>query len=84
MGRIMPIRSMVIAETGRPSAGFVQRLFYNALATGLARGRITVRLKNRAVTSNEVERLVSNARQTGWIDDQPGAPGAIRNGENWQ
>jgi len=36
VGSIMPIRSMVIAETGRPSASFAQLLFYNALTAGIA------------------------------------------------
>ncbi|MET3225767.1 hypothetical protein ABIF35_006554 [Bradyrhizobium japonicum] len=84
VGGIMPIRSMVVAETGRPSASFAQLLFYNALTAGIARGRITVRLNNRAVTLHEAERLVRNARQDGWINDRPSARRAIRIGKNCQ
>ncbi|RXG99462.1 hypothetical protein EAS61_12335 [Bradyrhizobium zhanjiangense] len=81
MDRIMPIRSMIIAETGCSSSGFVQRLLYNALASGLARGRIAIRMNNRTVTLHEAERLVRNAHQIGRINE-PDAPWAIRIGEN--
>ncbi len=83
-GSIMPTRRMLIAETGRPPAGFIQRLFYDALASGLARDRIVVRLNNRAVTLHEAERLVGGARKYGWMNDRPGAQSAIRTGENCQ
>jgi hypothetical protein len=68
---LMPIRRIVIPEVNRPWAGYVERLFYNALAANLRRGRITVSMNGTIPTLCEAERLVSKARQNGWIHDQP-------------
>ena len=72
---LMPVRRVLITEEQRPWAGYVERLFYNALASGLRRGQITVRLNGRLITWIEASRLVHKARQNGWIHGEPAQPG---------
>jgi hypothetical protein len=67
---LMPVRRVVITEASRPWAGYVERLFYNALAGNLREGRITVRLNGEIVAFSDAERLVATARQNGWIHEQ--------------
>ncbi|MEH2539168.1 hypothetical protein V1287_003102 [Bradyrhizobium sp. AZCC 1699] len=74
----MPARRVLITETNGPSAGFVQRLFYNALASGLGRGRITVRINGTIPTLGEAEILVRKARQNGWRTTRPMRPEKTR------
>src|SRR5438128_1101126 len=68
---LMPVRRIVLTKTDRPSAGYIERLFYNALAANLRQGRITVSLNSRILTLAEAERLARKARQNGWICDPP-------------
>ena len=68
---LMPVRRIVLTKADRPSAGYIERLFYNALAANLRQGRITVSLNSRILTLPEAERLVRKARQNGWICDRP-------------
>ena len=70
----MPVRRVLIADNTRPWAGYVERLFYNALAANLRQGRITVSRNSRILTVPEAERLVRKARQNGWICDPPVQP----------
>ena len=79
---LMPIRRIVLPEVNLPWAGYVERVFYNALATNLRRGQITVRINGTIPTLCEAERLVSKARQNGWIQDQPCISGHLL-GEDW-
>jgi hypothetical protein len=72
---LMPVRRVLITEDKRPWAGYVERLFYNALASGLRRGQITVRLNGMLITWSEAERLVHKARQNGWVHGEPAQPG---------
>jgi hypothetical protein len=67
---VMPVRRVLLTETNRPSAGFVQRLFYNSLAVGLRRGHITIGCNGRTLTLSEAQSLVRYARKNGWIDEQ--------------
>ena len=68
---LMPVRRVLITDNTRPWAGYVERLFYNALAANLRQGRIMVSLNSRILTLPEAERLVRKARQNGWICDSP-------------
>jgi hypothetical protein len=63
----MPVHRLLITDNKRPWAGYVERLFYNALAANLRHGRITVSLNGNVLTLPEAERLVRKARQNGWI-----------------
>jgi hypothetical protein len=47
---LMLVRRIVLPEANRPWAGYVERVFYNALATNLRRGRITVRINGTIPT----------------------------------
>ncbi|WP_157450518.1 hypothetical protein [Bradyrhizobium sp. ARR65] len=67
---IMPVRRVLLTDTSRPSAGFVQRLFYNSLAVGLRRGQTTFRFSANALTLSEAESIVRYARRNGWIDER--------------
>jgi hypothetical protein len=68
---LMPVRRVLITDNTRPWAGYVERLFYNALAADLRRGRITVGLNGNVLSLPEAQRLVSVARRNGWIYDHP-------------
>jgi hypothetical protein len=74
----MPVRRVLLTETNRPSAGFVQRLFYNWLAADLRGGHMTTRINGSVVTLSEAERLVRYARKNGWIVEPPSLPGDSR------
>jgi hypothetical protein len=67
----------------RPWAGYVERIFYNALAANLRRGQITVRINGTLPTLCEAERLVSKACHNGWICDQARMSGHLPFGEDW-
>jgi hypothetical protein len=81
---LMPIRRIVIPEVNRPWAGYVERLFYNALASNLRRGRITVSMNGTIPSLSEAERLVSKALQNGWIHDQSYLSSQLPLGEDWR
>ena len=53
----MPVRRVLVTAK-RPWAGYVERLFYNSLAAGLRRGRISTVLNGRVLSLSEAERLV--------------------------
>jgi hypothetical protein len=78
MNSIMPVRRVLLTETNRPWAGYVERLFYNSLAAGLRRGHITTVLNGRVPTFSEAERFVRYARQNGWIVEPPSGPSYTR------
>ena len=67
----MPVRRVLITDSTRPWAGYVERLFYNALAAHLRHARITISLNGNVLTLPEAERLVRKARRNGWICDRP-------------
>jgi hypothetical protein len=70
---IMPVRRVLLTE--RPSAGFVQRLFYNWLAADLRGGHMTTVINGSVVSLSEAERLVGYARKNGWIVEPLSVPG---------
>ena len=63
---LMPVRSLIL-PTERPGAGFVLRVFYNALASNLRNGRMTIIRNGKLVSEAEARRLVAYARAQGWI-----------------
>jgi len=70
---IMPVRRVLITETERPSAGFIQRLMYDSLASGLLRGRITTFINDGHPTLSEAERTVRYALEHGFLSTQRSA-----------
>jgi len=64
VGSIMPVRRVVIAEAERLYAGFVERLWYDACASGLVRGRISPGV---APTLSVAERAVRYALKHGFL-----------------
>jgi hypothetical protein len=70
LSSIMPVHRVMLTETDRPSAGFVQRLFYNSLAAGLRRGHTTINFNGKPLPLSEAEFLIRHARRNGWIDEQ--------------
>jgi len=61
-----PVAATPAAATGS-SAGFVERLMYNSLASGVRAGRINFTLNGRIPTIDEARRLVARARERGII-----------------
>jgi len=64
---IMPVRRVLITEPDRPQEGFVRRLWFDACATGLLQGRITVTINGRHPTLSEAERTVRYALKHGFL-----------------
>jgi hypothetical protein len=53
----------------RASAGFVERLMYNSLASGVRKGRINFTLNGRTPGFDEARVLVARARERGIISE---------------
>jgi hypothetical protein len=49
--------------------GFCQRLLYQALASELRNGRVTMRLNGEIVTEEQARRIVEHTRARGWLPD---------------
>jgi len=67
MSNIMPVRRVLITEVERPQEGFVRRLWFDACASGLLQGRITVAINGRYPTLGEAERTVRYALNHGFL-----------------
>jgi hypothetical protein len=65
-GNIMPVRKLIVPAP-RLHAGFVDRLFYDALDRNLKSGRMTTVRNGRLVTEAEALRWVAHARGHGWL-----------------
>ena len=66
-GSIMPVRRVLIAEAERRGAGLVERLWYDACASGLVRGRISAGI---APNLSVAERAVRYALEYGFLSRQ--------------
>jgi hypothetical protein len=64
----MPVRSFHL-PTERRWAGFVERLMYHQLDSGLKRGRVTTVLNGEVVSEANARRMVAYARAQGWLRD---------------
>ena len=53
----------------RASAGFVERLMYNSLASGVRAGRINFIINGRTPSIDEARMLVARARERGIIGE---------------
>jgi hypothetical protein len=63
----MPVRRILITEPDRPQEGFARRLWFDACASGLLHGRITVTINGRTPTLSEAERTVRYALKYGFL-----------------
>ena len=63
----MPVRRVLITEPDRPQEGFVRRLWFDACASGLLQGRMTVAINGRCPTLGEAERTVRYALKHGFL-----------------
>jgi len=77
---IMPVRRVLITDPApiavpeRPQEGFVRRLWFDACASGLLQGRITVvrngHMLGHVVTFSDAERTVRYALKHGFLSRQ--------------
>ena len=63
-----PVAATPAAAT-RSSAGFVERVMYNSLASGVRAGRINFSLNGRTPSIDEARGLVARARERGIIGE---------------
>ena len=64
---IMPVRRVLITEPDRPQEGFARRLWFDACASGLVAGRITMTINGRTPSLSEAERTVRYALKYGFL-----------------
>lgn len=62
----MPMRRLPLS-CGPQRAGFVERLYFQALDNDLKAGRIRTACHGKIVSKAEAERVVAYARSHGWL-----------------
>jgi hypothetical protein len=70
---LMPVRRLLLP---RPYAGFVQRLYFNALDNDLRAGQMSTHLNGKIVSMADARQTVARARAYGWLPASVASCGA--------